>query len=132
MVICSFHLSHAVFRLKTSNKWTNNAQQNNDYRFVDVISGKLTLLMSINLRHGILLSALFVCFFVLSLLLLLPMMRKMFSFLLLLSFHLFLDLVCVSTPVKFSSGKTKGIMSVWNIVRSDIWKIGLLCVFVTT
>lgn len=62
MIICSFALSLMFFRPTSNNNKKQRAtkQQNNDYRFVDVISGKLTLLMSINLRHGILLSALFV------------------------------------------------------------------------
>lgn len=68
-------------------------QQNNDYRFVDVISCKLTLLMSINLRHGILLSALFAF-----------RSLVMFSF-----YYYFTCLVIYITWVSFvhSSGKAK-------------------------
>lgn len=118
-----------LFRLKTSNKWTNNAQQNNDYRFVDVISGKLTLLMSINLRHGILLSALFVCFFVPSLLLLLYRCERC---LVSCYYYHFTCFWILSTPVKFSSGKTKGIMSVKTLYVVTFGRLVCYVFFVVT
>lgn len=74
-------------------------QQNNDYRFVDVISCKLTLLMSINLRHGILLSALF-AFFV-------PTVLVMFSFYYFISLVSFIYFVSFVHPSLVCS-KAKG------------------------